>query len=554
MEKIWLKSYPAGIPEAINPEAYSSLPAMFDETCALYADKPAFLSFKKHMTFAQLSDKATACACAFQKTLGLQKGDRIGIMLPNLLQYPIVLWGALKAGLIVVNINPQYTERELLLQLKDSGCAALVVLDLFYSKIAHIQAETALKQVIVTQVGDYIGSKGLALNIGMKLSGRAPWFIRKSTTVYALKPLIRAQKGQTCEIPALNPSDIAFLQYTGGTTGTPRGAVLTHGNLVANILQAEAWLQYSVIPGQEILITALPLYHIFALMANALLFFKLGAMNVLITQPKDLKHFISILKSVKFTAITGVNTLFNSLSLHPDIATVDFSHLKLSLGGGMAVQRQVAKQWQRATGVCLLQAYGLTEASPAVCINPMSILDFTESVGLPLPSTDAKICDDKGKALDIGEPGELWIKGPQVMQGYWNNPADSAAVLTKDGWLKTGDMASIDHRGFIKILDRKKELIIVSGFNVYPAEVETVIAMHPAVKEVSVTGTLNEAGDETVTAYIVKKGETLTEKEVITHCRKFLTGYKVPKKVIFRASLPKTPVGKVLKRALDAVH
>lgn len=551
MEKIWLKSYPAGVPATINPVAYTSLPDLFKETCALYTDKKAFLSFGVSMKFSVLAAEAEACACAFQQVLGLQKGDRIGIMLPNLLQYPIVLWGALKAGLIVVNMNPQYTERELLIQVKDAGCVALVVLDLFYKKIQDIQPETTLKQVIVTQVGDYVGSKGLALNAGMKLSGRAPWFIRKNETVYALKSLIQSQKGKSWVAPDLGPSDIAFLQYTGGTTGVPKGAILTHRNMVSNILQAEAWLRHSVILGQEILITALPLYHVFALMANALLFFKMGALNVLITHPRDLKHFISVLKTVKFTAITGVNTLFNALSLHPDIGTVDFSSLKLSLGGGMAVQRSVAKQWQRVTGVCLLQAYGLTEASPAVCINPVSALDFTESVGLPIPSTEIQICDDEGNAIGTGESGELWVKGPQVMQGYWQNMLETEAVLTKDGWLKTGDMASIDHRGFVKILDRKKELILISGFNVYPAEVEMVIAMHPAVKEVGVSATLNEANEEIVTAYIVKKGDTLTEKEVVAHCRKFLTSYKVPKKIIFRASLPKSSVGKILKRALS---
>jgi long-chain acyl-CoA synthetase len=553
MDKIWLKSYPAGVPATINPAAYASLPDLFDETCTLYADKKAFLSFGVNMTFTALAQEVEACACAFQQGLGLKKGDRIGIMLPNLLQYPIVLWGALKAGLIVVNINPQYTARELLIQLKNSGCVALVVLDLFYNKVQEIRSETQLKHVIVTTVGDYLGSKGFFMNAGMKLSGRTPWFICKREGVHALKPLIQSYKGKSRTVLNLASSDIAFLQYTGGTTGVPKGAILTHENMIANILQAEAWFSRSVVLGQEILITALPLYHIFALMANALLFFKMGALNVLITQPKDLKHFISVLKTVKFTAFTGVNTLFNALSSHPEIETVDFSSLKLSFGGGMAVQRSVARQWQRVTGVCLLQAYGLTEASPAVCINPVSALDFTESVGLPIPSTEVKICDNDGNTVDLGEPGELWVRGPQVMQGYWQNAIETEAVLTKEGWLKTGDMASLDHRGFVKILDRKKELILISGFNVYPAEVEMVIAMHPAIKEVGVSATLNEAGEEVVTAYIVKKGETLTEKEVVAHCRKFLTSYKVPKKIVFRSSLPKSPVGKILKRALSEV-
>ncbi|MEY3182728.1 MAG: hypothetical protein RLZ35_713 [Pseudomonadota bacterium] len=550
MEKFWLKSYPAGVPHTINPNAYVSLPALFDETCRLYADKNAFLSFGKYLRFSELATEVEACATAFQQTLQLKKGDRIGIMLPNLLQYPIVLWGALKAGLIVVNMNPQYTERELLIQVKDSGCVALVVLDIFYKKAVNIQPATTLKHIIVTTVGDYIGAKGWAFNLGMKLSFRSPWFVPKTGGVYALKSLIKAQKKNTYVAPNLQATDIAFLQYTGGTTGTPKGAILTHGNLIANILQAEAWLSRSIVLGKEILITALPLYHIFSLMADGLLFFKMGALNVLITQPKDLKQFISVLKSVEFTAMTGVNTLFNALSLHPDIQSVDFSHLKLSFGGGMAVQRSVARQWQRVTGVCLLQAYGLTEASPAVCINPVSALDFTESVGLPIPSTDIQICDDKGNPLEIGEPGELWVKGPQVMQGYWQNTLETEAVLTQEGWLKTGDMASIDHRGFVKILDRKKELILISGFNVYPAEVEMVIAMHPAVKEVGVAATMNESGEEVVTAYIVKKGDTLTEKEVIAHCRKFLTHYKVPKKIVFRDALPKSAVGKILRRAL----
>ena len=550
MEKIWLKSYGPGIAKNIDPDAYDSLISMFKDACLKYQDKVAFTHMGVTLSYRALDGLSDAFASGLMAQ-GLKAGDRVGIMMPNVLQYPIVLWGILKAGLVVVNINPQYTPREFLVQLRDSECVSLVVLDLFYPKLQPVLVETNLKHVFVTSVGDYLGFKGFCLNFGLKLCRKAPWFIWSTSSTRPLKSFIRQHDNNASEFPEIKSEKVAFLQYTGGTTGTPKGAMLTHRNMVANILQAEAWLKKVIRPGEEVIVTALPLYHIFSLMANALLFFKLGGNNILITNPRDPKSFIRALKSTRFTAMTGVNTLFHHLCQDPGFQKLDFSYLRISLGGGMAVQRAVAREWQRVTGVALLQAYGLTEASPAVCINPMNSLDFSESVGLPIPSTEVKVCDDNGQEVDIGEEGELWVKGPQVMKGYWNNPDETAEVLTQDGFLKTGDMVSIDNRGFVRILERKKEIILISGFNVYPNEVEDVIAMHPAVKEVGVTGTMGEDEEEVVTAFIIKKLDSLTEKEVLNHCRKFLTKYKIPKKIIFRESLPKSTVGKILRRALS---
>lgn len=550
MDKIWLKSYPLGIPKTINPDAYESLIPMFKEACQTYSDKPAFQHRDTKLTYADIDHLSDDFACGLIKGAGLKLGDRIGIMMPNLLQYPIALWGALKAGLAVVTINPQYTPRELLIQVQDSGCVALVVLDLFYPRLKSIFNETALKHVFITGVGDYLGTKGLGINLALKICRKVPLWIPSNEFIKPLKSFVQRHKRGEWIPPKIKSSTTAFLQFTGGTTGIPKGAILTHRNMVANILQAEAWLKHSVRYGEEVIVTALPLYHIFSLMANALLFCKLGGLNVLITNPRETKSFVKALKKIRFTAFTGVNTLFHHLVLDPDFQKLDFSALKISLGGGMAVQRSVARQWQRITGVALLQAYGLTEASPAVCINPIMALDFSESVGLPIPSTDVKVCDDQGKELGIGEEGELWVKGPQVMKGYWNQPEETAMALTPEGWLKTGDRVSIDNRGFVKILERQKEMILVSGFNVYPNEVENIIMMHPAVQEVGVTSISNEEGEEVVTAFIVKKFDSLTEKEVIAHCKKFLTGYKVPKKIFFRDNLPKSPIGKILRRVL----
>jgi long-chain acyl-CoA synthetase len=470
-------------------------------------------------------------------------------MMPNLLQYPVAVFGILRAGLTVVNVNPLYTPRELEHQLKDSGAVAILIVANFAHVLQEVISKTPVKHVIVTEMGDMLGFKGSVISFLLK-------HVKKMVPEYNLPGAVSFKGalaiGHRHELKPVDVGhdDIAFLQYTGGTTGVSKGAMLLHRNIIANMQQAHAWLKPLVTEGQEIIVCALPLYHIFSLTANCMVFSKIGGLNILITNPRDIPAFIEELKKFPVTCMTGVNTLFNALLNHPDFGGINFSTWKLCLGGGMAVQKAVAENWKKRTGVRLIEAYGLTETSPAVCINPMNLQDYNGAIGLPVPSTDIQIRDAEGKELGFNEPGELWVKGPQVMKGYWNRPEETAKVIDADGWLATGDMAIVQPDGFVKLVDRKKDMVLVSGFNVYPNEVEDVVAMHPGVLEVACIGVPDDKSGEVVKVFVVKKDPALTEAAVIEHCKKNLTGYKVPKYVEFRAELPKTNVGKILRRAL----
>lgn len=550
IDRFWLKSYPAGIPAEINPEAYQSIPQMFADTCQKYADLPAFYNLGVAITFREFDESSRAFAAYLQQELKLKKGDRIAIMLPNTLQYPVVLLGALRAGLIVVNINPLYTAPELAYQLSDSGAETIVVLANFAATVQQALPKTPLKNIIVSKLGDFFSlPKSLLTDFFLKyIKKKIPdWHI---PGCLKLTHVLSAGKKLKLNLVNLAPQDVAFLQYTGGTTGVAKGAMLTHRNIVANVMQAEAWFSPILDYGKEIIITALPLYHIFSLTANCFFISKIGGLNVLITNPRDVPHMIDEMSKFKFTAITGVNTLFNALLNNTGFARLDFSHLKLSLGGGMAVQRSVAEKWQRITKVPLLEAYGLTETSPCAVVNPPDLKEYNTMIGLPVSSTDVCVLDDNANPVPIGEHGELAIKGPQVMPGYWNKPEETKKVFTKDGWLLTGDIVVMNEQGFIHLLERKKDMILVSGFNVYPNEVEDVIARFPGVKEAAVIGVPNEHSGEIIKAFVVKSDPNLTAEEIIEFCRKSLTAYKIPKEVEFRDELPKSNVGKILRRAL----
>jgi long-chain acyl-CoA synthetase len=550
IERPWLDHYPAGIPADIDVNAYRSVAAVFEESFQKFRDRPAYKNFGKVLTYGQIDELSTAFAGYLSGELGLKKGDRLAIMLPNLLQYPIVLFGALRLGLTVVNTNPLYTARELHHQLEDSGAKVLVVLDNFAATAEQALDGTQVKSVITTGVGDMVGfPKGNIINFVVRN-------IRKEVPAYKLPMAVRFKdalaRGKSHPMPKtdVGHDDIAFLQYTGGTTGVAKGAMLTHRNMVANMLQADAWISGSAKEGEEIIVTALPLYHIFSLTANGLVFTRMGALNLLITNPRDMKGFVKELSKERFTAITGVNTLFNGLLNTPGFADLDFSALHLSLGGGMAVQRSVAERWKKTTGITLAEAYGLTETSPAACINPLDIKEYNGSIGLPIPSTDVQIWTDDGQVLPIGEVGELCIKGPQVMKGYWNRPDETAKVLDANGWLRTGDIARMDANGYLYIVDRKKDMILVSGFNVYPNEIEDIVMHHPGVAEVAAVGVEDEHSGEVVKIFVVRKDPSLTEEALREYCRENLTGYKRPKQIEFRDSLPKTNVGKILRREL----
>ncbi|OGT65112.1 MAG: long-chain-fatty-acid--CoA ligase [Gammaproteobacteria bacterium RIFCSPHIGHO2_12_FULL_45_9] len=550
MEKIWLNSYPQGIPAEIDPDASPSIVGMLEQSCQEFHDRPAFYNLGVTITYGQLDKYTRDFAAYLQQNLRLQKGDRIAIMMPNLLQYPIVMFGALRAGLIVVNVNPLYTAEELAFQLKDSGADTIVVLANFAHTVEKSLQITAVKNVIVCNIGDFSSlPKALLIHFVLKyIQKKIPdWHIPHYTS---FKQTLKKGAKLSFQPVAVSLLDIAFLQYTGGTTGLSKGAILTHRNLMANIAQAKLWIGGQLKMGQEVIITALPLYHVFSLLVNCLLFVKLGGLDVLITNPRDIPNMVKEMGKFKFSTITGVNTLFLGLLKHSQFAKLDFSALRLALGGGMAVQRAVAEKWQQVTGVTLLESYGLTEASPGVSVNPVNLTAYNGSIGLPFPSTDVCILDEKGQELPPNQAGELAIKGPQVMQGYWNQPKETQKVFTKDGWLLTGDIASIDDKGFLYIHDRKKDMIIVSGFNVYPNEVEDILARMPGVREAAVVGIPDEHSGETVKAYIVRDNPHLTAQEVMQHCRKHLTSYKVPKKVEFRHDLPKSNVGKILRRAL----
>lgn len=546
MEKIWLKSYPAGVPAQINPDEYRSLPDLIGESCVRFAELPAYTSLGKTITYAEYERLSQDFAAWLQQGAQLRKGDRIAIMLPNVLQYPIALYAALRAGLTVVNTNPLYTPRELEHQLADSGAKAIIILENFAHILEGVIEKTSIEHVIVSGVGDRLGwPKSTLVNSVVR-------HVRKQVPRWELPGAIRfnaalEQGGFLSFVPTpVDHSDIAFLQYTGGTTGVAKGAMLTHRNMVANVLQAASWI--GIGSGRDTIITALPMYHIFALTANWIVFVKLGAHNILIVNARDFPAFVKELKAHRFTYISGVNTLFNALLNTPGFSEVDFSALRITLGGGMAVQRPVAEHWKEVTGNILTQAWGLTETSPAACINPFT-QDFNGSIGLPIPSTDISIRDDDGKELGIGAVGEICVRGPQVMLGYWNRPDETAKVMLGD-WLRTGDIGRVDEEGFIYIEDRKKDMILVSGFNVYPNEVESVAATHPGVLEVAAVAQADEHSGEVVALFVVRKDPSLTEQQLIDHCRSQLTGYKVPRHLYFRSELPKTNVGKILRRAL----
>ncbi|MDR7192480.1 long-chain fatty acid--CoA ligase [Luteimonas terrae] len=549
-QRPWLANYPAGVPAEIDPGQYSSVPAVLDEAIAKFRDRPAFSNMGRTITYGELDARSRDFAGYLLGELKLKKGDRVAIMMPNCLQYPIATFGILRAGLTVVNTNPMYTPRELRHQLVDSGAAAVLVMDNFGKTVQDVLADTQVKQVITTGLGDLLGfPKGAIVNFVLK-------HVKKMVPDYAIRGAVRFRDaialGAKHELPkvSITHEDIAFLQYTGGTTGIAKGAMLTHRNLVANMQQASAWIGPLAREGQETIITALPLYHIFALTANGLVFMRLGAKNILITNPRDMPGFVKELKREPFTAITGVNTLFNGLLNTPGFSDIDFSPLRLTLGGGMAVQRSVAERWKQTTGVTLVEAYGLTETSPAACINPMDLAEYNGAIGLPVPSTEACVKGEDGAQLPAGEVGELCIRGPQVMKGYWQRPGDTAEAIDADGWLHTGDMAKMDDKGFFYIVDRKKDMILVSGFNVYPNEIEDVIAMMPGVLEVAAIGVPDDKSGEAVKVVIVRKDPSLTAEQVKAHAREHLTGYKHPRIVEFRTELPKTNVGKILRREL----
>ena len=549
-ERPWLDQYPAGIPSQIDVDEFPSVVAVLQSAIDNYRDRPAFANLGRTLTYGEIDTLSAQFAAYLLGELGLKKGDRVAIMMPNCLQYPIATFGVLRAGLTVVNTNPMYTARELKHQLADSGASAILVLDNFGATVQQVLAETSIRQVITTGLGDMLGfPKGPIVNFVLR-------HIKKMVPDYHIPGAVRFRDtldlGRRHPLPRIevNPDDIAFLQYTGGTTGVAKGAMLTHCNLVANMQQAAAWVGTNVKPGQEVIITALPLYHIFALTANGLVFMKFGGLNYMITNPRDMPGFVKELKKTSFTAITGVNTLFNGLLNTPGFEDIDFSRLHLTLGGGMAVQRSVAERWKKATGCTVVEAYGLTETSPAACINPMDLTEYNGSIGLPIPSTDACIKAEDGAMLPMGEVGELCIKGPQVMKGYWQRPKETAEVIDGDGWLHTGDMAKMDENGFFYIVDRKKDMILVSGFNVYPNEIEDVIAMMPGVLEVAAVGVPDEKSGEAVKVVIVKKDPALTAEQVKEHARANLTGYKRPHHIEFRSELPKTNVGKILRREL----
>lgn len=550
MEKIWLKSYPIGIPAEINPDSYRSLVDIFKESCTNYKNLPAFYNLGVTLSYQEIETLSYAMAAYFQTELNLKKGDRIAIMLPNVLQYPIITFGALLAGLIVVNVNPLYTTPELVHQLKDSGAETIIVLRNFVGTVKEAMAEVPLKNVITTNMGDLFPQpKAFLVDFYLKYIKKKIPNVKIPNVIHFKDALEKGKKLSFKSVELLG-ADIAFLQYTGGTTGVAKGAMLTHRNLIANVLQAEAWFSSIFEVGKEIIITALPLYHIFSLTANCLFLSRVGGLNVLITNPRDLPHLVSEMAKFKFTAITAVNTLFNGLLKQPQFAKLDFSGLKLSLGGGMAVQRAVAEKWQEVTGVALLEAYGLTETSPCVTMNPPKLKKYNGSVGLPVSSTDVCLLDDDQNEVPLGNTGELAIKGPQVMLGYWQNPQETKKVFTKNGWLLTGDIAAMDENGYVYIRERKKDMILVSGFNVYPNEIEDVLVRLKGVREVAVIGVNDEGSGEVVKAFIVKDDPNLTVNDVLNYCKKNLTGYKIPKYIEFVDELPKSNIGKILRRAL----
>ena len=550
MDKIWLQSYQEGVPAEIDLGEFQSLGEMFEKSASLYRERIAYINMGVEISYGELDNLSRDFAAYLQSNLQLPKGSRVAIMMPNVLQYPICMLGALRAGYAVVNCNPLYTPRELEHQLKDSGTETIVILENFAHTLEQVIDRTAVKNVVMARLGDMLGvPKGSIVNFVVK-------YVKKMVPAWSLPSHVDFGKalskgaGSDFKPVLVTQEDLAFLQYTGGTTGLSKGAMLTHRNILANLAQAYAWIKPAVVEGGEFIVTALPLYHIFALTANCFAFIRIGASNLLITNPRDIPAFTAELAKYPFTVITGVNTLFNALLNNDQFIALDFSKMKLSLGGGMAVQRSVAEHWKRVTGKPLIEAYGLTETSPAATMNPLNIPEYTGAIGLPISSTEVAIRNDKGVDVPLGERGELCIRGPQVMKGYYNRPEETASVIMSDGFLRTGDIAVMDVKGYVRIVDRKKDMILVSGFNVYPNEIEEVVAMHPGVLEVASIGVPDEKSGEAVKIFVVKKDQSLTAAQLVAHCREHLTGYKVPSHVEFRTDLPKTNVGKILRREL----
>ncbi len=550
MNKIWLAQYPKGIPAEIRVDEYASLKEILERSCGTFADLPAYGNMGVSITYRELDRASREFGAYLQKVIGLHKGDRVAIMLPNLLQYPVALFGALRAGMTVVNVNPMYTARELAHQLNDSGATAIVVLENFAHTLQDVLVRTPIKTVITTQIGDlFPRPKRLVTNLVVKhVKKMVPrWHIANTVKFGAA---LRAGRAQTLEDVPLNHDDIAFLQYTGGTTGVAKGAILTHGNLVANVQQVAAWIARDLQDGKEKAILPLPLYHVYALTSN-LVFMKIGAHIILITNPRDVPGFVKELSRHRFTVIIGVNTLYNALLNAPGFGKVATRYIKMANAGGMAVQRAVAEKWKQVTGVPLVESYGLTETSPAAISNTLDIKDWTGTIGVPIPSTEASILGDDGCEVAIGQVNEICIRGPQVMKGYWNRSDETAKVFTQDGWFRTGDMGFMDARGYFKITDRKKDMIVVSGFKVFPNEIEDVATLHAGVLEAAAVGVADPKSGEVVKLFVVRKNPTLTEEAVLEHCRKNLTGYKVPKVIEFRDEpLPKSSIGKILRRQL----
>jgi long-chain acyl-CoA synthetase len=552
MERIWLKQYPAGVPADIDVTQYTSLVELLEESFAKFSDRKAFICMDKSITYRDLDEMSLALA-AYLQSKGLQKGTRVALMMPNVLQYPASTAAVLRAGYAVVNVNPLYTPRELEHQLKDSGAEAIIVLENFATTLQQVIARTAVKHVIIASMGDLLGLKGMIVNLVVRR-------VKKMVPAYSIpgavtfNDALAAGRNMKLNKPKIAHDDVAFLQYTGGTTGVSKGATLLHRNILANVLQNDAWLQPALAApphvDQLFIVCALPLYHIFALTACFLLGMRAGGVNLLIPNPRDMPGFIKELMKYQVNSLPAVNTLYNGLLHSPGFDKVDFSKLKISVGGGMAVQRPVAEQWKKLTGCEILEAYGLSETSPGLTCNPATFTEFNGSIGIPIPSTDLSIRDDDGNEVPLGQPGEICAKGPQVMAGYWNKPDETAKVMTSDGYFRTGDIGVMTPDGYTKIVDRKKDMILVSGFNVYPNEIEEVIASHPGVLECAVIGVEDARSGEAVKAFVVKKDPNVTAEDIIKYCGTQLTNYKVPKQIEFRTDLPKTNVGKILRRAL----
>jgi long-chain acyl-CoA synthetase len=549
-ESIWLAAYPAGVPARIDPDAFASVHAMLLDACQQHCGRPAFECLGATMTYGDWESASRCFAMFLLTTLARRQGDRVAIMLPNLLSYPVAFLGTLRAGLTVVNVNPLYTPRELEHQLKDSGATVIVIMENFAHKLAAVLAATPIEHVVVARLGDLMRPpKRWIFNFANSHIRRAvaPWKFSRFTW---FQDTIRSSAGEAFEDTPTAPTHVALLQYTGGTTGVPKAAVLSHRNLVANALQCRAWIGTRLEAGGERVLTPLPLYHIFSLTANLLVFASLGGLNVLVPDPRDLRRLIATMRRTRVTAMTGVNTLFNALLNTPEFCKLDFSALKVAIGGGATIQTAVATRWQATTGTALIEGYGLSEASPVVCINLPDGRERAGSVGLPIPSTELSIRDDEGRPVPVGEGGEIWVRGPQVMQNYWMRPDETRKVLTEDGWLQTGDVGMLDRDGFVRILDRKKDVIIVSGFKVFPNEVEEIVTLHPGVLEAAVVGVPDERTGEAVKLIVVKRDSDLTEDAVRGHCRNNLAGYKLPKIIEFRNDLPKSNIGKILRKEL----